>query len=158
MTDATPRATIRFLFNVCNDVEAMRRFYVDDLGLKQDSFQDTPEFGWLSLQCEGFQAMWFRADNPQPIARMWAMQPGWQGGTAEVVSWGIWVPEAEFAAVFERLAKSGAPLFRAVPEWRQNGYWGLSVRDPMGATIEVYTTPKTRPETTIWPTSGWAGS
>lgn len=154
MTSLEPRATIRFLFNVCNDVEAMRRFYVDLLGMRQDSFQDTPEFGWLSLQCEGFQAMWFRADHPMPVAQTWAMQPGWAGGTTEVVSWGIWVPPDEFAAVLDRLVAAGAPLFRAVPDWRQNSYWGLSVRDPMGATIEIYTTPALRPASTVWPGTG----
>ena len=151
MSDTKARATIRFLFNVCNDVAAMRRFYVEVLGLAEGSFVDKPEFGWLALKCDGFEAMWFRAETPLPVPGVWASQPGWQGGTADVCSWAIFIPEDRFAAVFERLVAEKAPLFAPVPMWRQGSYWGLSVRDPMGATVEVYTTPATRPATTVWP-------
>jgi catechol 2,3-dioxygenase-like lactoylglutathione lyase family enzyme len=146
-----PRTTIRFLFNVCNDVAAMRRFYVDVLGMQEAAFQDTPAWGWLSLQCDGFQAMWFRGAGKLPMPAEWASQPGWEGGTAEVASWGVEIPEERFAEVHRRLVAAGAPLFEPKPGWRQDSYWGLSVRDPAGATVEVYATPKTRPASTTWP-------
>jgi catechol 2,3-dioxygenase-like lactoylglutathione lyase family enzyme len=152
MTDPVrPRATIRFLFNVCNDVAAMRRFYVDLLGMEQGSFQDTPQWGWFTLRCDGFEPMWFRADAKLPVPDAWAAQPGWAGGTAEVTSWAVQIPEDRFADVWRRLVDAGVPLFRPVPEWRQDSYWGLSARDPAGVTVEVYATPKERPASTTWP-------
>jgi catechol 2,3-dioxygenase-like lactoylglutathione lyase family enzyme len=152
MTDPKSRATIRYLFNVCNDVEAVRRFYVDVLGMEQAGFSDTPDFGWLSLRCEGFEAMWTRGDGTLPVRDSWASQPGGGGGgTAGVTSWAVWIPEERFAATFARLVEAKAPLLRPVPDWRQDSYWGLTARDPMGTTVEVYTTLKVKPASTTWP-------
>lgn len=146
MTDrARPEVTLRFLFLVCNDVKAMRRFYVDLLGMQEANFMDTPEFGWLAVECGGVQMMWFRADAPQAVPTAFTMQPGWMGGTLEGTSWAIAVPEARWAETCQRLRAAGVPHFRPEPEWRQDSYWGLSVLDPMGTTVEVYTMPKEKP-------------
>jgi catechol 2,3-dioxygenase-like lactoylglutathione lyase family enzyme len=153
MSDAhdLPTVTVRFVFNVCNDIAATRRFYVELLGMREGSYMDTPEFGWLAVQCEGFQMMWFRADEEQPVPKEFTMQPGWEGGTLEGTSWAVGIPEDKFPEVYEKLREAGAPMLRAEPEWRQDSYWGLSVLDPMGVTVEVYTSPKERPESTEWP-------
>jgi catechol 2,3-dioxygenase-like lactoylglutathione lyase family enzyme len=151
MADEAPKARFRFLFNVCNDVAQVRRFYVGLLGLKEAAFTDTPQYGWLSLDCGGFEAMWSRADAKLPVPTGFACQPGWAGGTLEATSWGVQIPEERFAQVHRALAESGAALFRPVPDWRQDSYWGISVLDPMGVTVEVYATPRERPATTTWP-------
>jgi len=41
-------------------------------------------------------------------------------------------------------------MFNEEPEWRVDNYWGLTVKDPMGNTVEVYTIPKQKPESTTW--------
>jgi catechol 2,3-dioxygenase-like lactoylglutathione lyase family enzyme len=152
MSDAKlPRAGIRFLFNVCNDVEAMRHFYVGLLGMEQAAFMNEEQFGWLALQCDGFQAMWFRGDESLPVPTEFACQPGWPGGTLETTSWGVFIPEERFAAVYEALRDAGVTLFEPVPAWRQDCYWGLSALDPVGSTVEVYTNPAERPAETTWP-------
>jgi catechol 2,3-dioxygenase-like lactoylglutathione lyase family enzyme len=151
MSADTPRAAIRYLFNVCNDVAAMRRFYVEVLGMTKAAFMDTPEFGYLALDCGTWQAMWFRADAALPVPREFAGQPGWAGGTIEATSWAVAIPEDRFAEVLGALVAAGAPLFQPDPEWRQDSYWGVSVLDPMGVTVEVYCTPSQRPATTTWP-------
>ena len=149
-----PGVRVRFLFNIANDVAAIREFYVSLLGLEEVHFMDTEEFGWLSTNSEGFQMMWFRADVPQEVPTDFAMQPGWEGGTREVTSWAVQIPEADFGSVYERLREAGTRMFRPEPEWRQDSYWGLSVLDPMGVTVEVYTTPAERPASTEWPGTG----
>jgi catechol 2,3-dioxygenase-like lactoylglutathione lyase family enzyme len=156
MTDEPkkPTAAVRYVFNVCNDIPAMRRFYVELLGLEEAAFMDTPEFAWLSVNCGGFQMMWFRADEEQPVPEEFACQPGWEGGVLEVTSWAVSIPEGDFAAVFEKLADAGAKLFQPVPDWRQDSYWGLSVLDPMGVTVEVFSAPAEKPAETDWPGQG----
>jgi catechol 2,3-dioxygenase-like lactoylglutathione lyase family enzyme len=146
-----PRARIPFVFNLCNDIAAIREFYVEVLGLHEVSCMDTPEFGWLSTDSEGFQMMWFRADEELPVPTEFACQPGWAGGTIEATSWAVEVPEGEFETVLGKLRESGTKMFGPVPDWRQDSYWGLSVLDPMGVTVEVYTTPAGKPESTDWP-------
>lgn len=151
MSTDGPRVRVPFLYHVCNDVEAIRHFYVDLLGMQQSAHMDTPEFGFLALECGGLRMMWFRGDGKLPVAEAFACQPGWAGGTLEVSSISALVPEEDFAAVFVRLKEAGTPMFKPVPEWRQDSYWGLSVLDPMGATLEVYNAPKERPADTVWP-------
>ena len=150
MPTKKPKISIRFLFNVCNDVEAMRHFYVDLIGLEQAAFRDDAENGWLALQCDGFQAMWFRATEGQDIPEQFTRQPGWQGGTRESTSWGVNIPEEEFVHTYQRLVDAGVTLYEAEPSWRQDCYWGLSALDPMGSTVEIYTEPAERPESTVW--------
>lgn len=83
-----PEAQIKFLYLMCNDVEAMRRFYTDVVGL---------------------------------------MQPGWKG--------------------------AGARSFFDEPQWQQDTYWEFPVLDPMENTVEIYATPKEKPESKEWPGS-----
>lgn len=149
--ETSRRAAVRFVFHVCNDVAAMRRFYVELLGLGEAHFMDTEEHAWLSVDCGGWQMMWFRADEEQPVPTEFAMQPGWRGGTVEATSWGVGIPKERFAEVLAALTRAGVPMFKPEPEWRQDSYWGLSVRDPMGVTVEVYSTPAEKPESTTWP-------
>jgi hypothetical protein len=52
------------------------------------------------------------------------------------------MPEAEFADCYLRLREAGVRAFNEKPEWRRNSYWGYSVMDPMGNTVEVYTFQK----------------
>lgn len=138
-------ARCRFLFLHCNDVAAMRAFYVGILGMEEAAFQDTPQFGWLSVRAGAFEMMWFRSPVPLPVATEFADQPGWQGGTLLAPSWAIGVPEARFADVVRALVAAGTRLTSAEPEWRQDSYLAVSALDPMGATVEVFTIPATRP-------------
>lgn len=151
MPDAATNARMRYLFNHCHDVAAMRRFYVERLGLRQVSFVDDPRFGWLCVDAGGFEAMWFRSDERLPVPTAFASQPGWEGGTLPVTSWAVEIPASRFADVHKTLVSDGTPLFRPVPEWRQDSYWGLSALDPMGATVEVYSVPAGKPASTTWP-------
>jgi hypothetical protein len=84
-----PTINIRFLFNFCNDVEAVRRFYTDLLGMKQGSFKNEKEWGWVVYRSQGLELMFLRADEKDklPIPEGFAAQPGWAGGTRVVTSW-----------------------------------------------------------------------
>jgi hypothetical protein len=93
--------------------------------------------------------MFFRDPNAQSETRF-AAQPGWDGGEALITSLAVEVPEEDFADTWRRLVAGGANLFKLVPEWRQDSYWGISVLDPMGNTLEVYTIPRVRPTKLEW--------
>ncbi|MCD4657921.1 MAG: hypothetical protein K8S87_10315, partial [Planctomycetes bacterium] len=99
----------------------------------------------------GFQMMFFRVDNKFTPVQKFAQQPGWEGGELDATSWGIAIPEEDFRATYEKLRDAeGVKLFKDVPYWRQDSYWGVSVLDPAGNTIEVFTYVKERPESTEW--------
>ena len=146
-----PRLNVRFLYGFCNDLVAMRRFYSEVVGLKEGSFKDEPQFGWLVYECEGFQFMFFRSDKPLPVSAEFADQPGEDGGTLCAISWSVEVPEADYPAAVGRILSSGARTQAPTPTWRQKSYWGFTVLDPMGNTVEVYSKPKEKPASTTWP-------
>ncbi len=148
---SAPEVSIKFVYISCNDLDAMRGFYTDLLGMDEWSYRNDDEYAWLVYNCDGFQFMIFPSDYELPVPDDWGMQPGWEGGTLEVPSWSIEVPEDTYAATVAGLAEAGVPTFAAAPQWCQDSYWSFPVRDPMGSTVEVYTVPSERPESTEWP-------
>lgn len=146
---ATPEINVRFVYDFCNDLGAMRRFYTELLGLDEAGYSE--EQRYLCYQSEGFRLMFFRPGAEVEVLEEWADQPGYEGGTSYVTSWSVEVPEGKFADAVERLRAAGVECFSQNPTWCVDSYWGLTVKDPMGRTVEVYTIPKSRPASTTWP-------
>jgi predicted lactoylglutathione lyase len=136
------KANLTFLYLLANDLKALRHFYSDLLDMKENSYYEDEKFGWLSYHQEGLEMDWFRAEKPIPIIEEWAMQPGYPGGTKEVISWSIEIDESVFPSLIEKIKLEGIPVFQEKPEFRQDTYWGFSVKDPMGNTVELYYMPK----------------
>src|SRR5262245_58471001 len=107
-----PTINVRFLFNYCNDIEAVRRFYTELLGMKQGSFKNEKEWGWVVYQCQGLEVMFFRTSEKLPVSEGFACQPGWAGGTRVASSWGIEVPEDQFTATYDRLKAAEVRMFK----------------------------------------------
>lgn len=143
------KAKINFIYQSCNDLEAMRSFYGGLIGMTETSYREGPE-GWLVYQCDGFQFMIFPAGHELPVPDGWGMQPGWEGGDREYLSWSLIVAEADFAAIVRKLLDKGVDCFNEEPQWCQDSYWSFPVRDPMGNTVEVHTIPAQRPDSTEW--------
>ncbi len=147
----TPQVNIKFLFALCNDISEMRTFYTDFLGMNETSYKNDEEWGWLVYKCEGFEFMIFRGHGEIPVLGDFTWQPGGGGGPIEGPSWAISIPEVLFAETVERLQTAGVKSLTENPEWRQDSYWGFSVMDPMGHTVEVFSTPSEHPKSTEWP-------
>ncbi len=143
-----PKVKIRFVYNHCNDLLAMRRFYTDLLGMTELGYN--LEWNWLGYDCAGFQLMFFGAEDKLPVPTEFTDQPGYNGGDREGISWSVAVPEDEFAATVRRLKEAGVPCFDDRPRWYQDSYWGFPVLDPMGVTVEVFCFPKDKPESAEW--------
>jgi len=153
MTDEkkeTPDVYIPFIYVICNDIDEMRKFCKDGLGMEEVSYMNTDTFGWLCYQCRGFQLMFFRAEKALPVHDKFTMQPGWEGGEIETISWSVGIPEVNFAETVKRLKEMGYRTFSDEPHWYQDSYWGFPVLDPMGNTIEVFTQPAEKPSKPEW--------
>lgn len=137
--DKKTSINIRYVFNYCNDIDKIRHFYSKLIGMKEIVYVNDNEAGYVVYQTEGFQFMWFKAEKPLNVCSQWANQPGYSGGVIEMSSFAIDVPEENYDIIIKRLKKSGVKFFNTEPEWRQNSYWGVTVMDPMGNTVEIYT-------------------
>lgn len=146
-----PAASVKFVYFHCNDIDAMRGFYTDLLGMDEASYRNDDEYAWLVYNCGSFQFMVFPADAEVPKLDGWGAQPGWPGGKLSTTSWSVEVSEEQYAATVARLQEADVPLYSEQPMWCQDCYWSFPVRDPMGNTVEVYTMLAERPESTVWP-------
>lgn len=145
-----PRVNIRFLYCFVEDVKAVRRFYTDGLGMDERSLKDEERFGWINYQCDGFEFMFFRAEPGFSAPKDFAGQPGDGGGPLQIPSWSIHVPEESFRGVLERLKAMEVRAMTPAPTWRQNSYWGWTVLDPAGNTVELFFSPQQKPHSTQW--------
>jgi catechol 2,3-dioxygenase-like lactoylglutathione lyase family enzyme len=141
---------IKFIYNYCNDVEAMRRFYIELLGLPLTFFMNDERGRFLEFNCSGIEFMFFESKSPLPVLTEFSRQPGWEGGILERPSCSIEYPPTEFQACVKRLQDAGIVSARPQPECR-GSYWAFPVLDPMGNTVEpVLQLDKELPEGTRW--------
>jgi catechol 2,3-dioxygenase-like lactoylglutathione lyase family enzyme len=149
-----PKVNVRFLYVMCNDVGLMRDFYSDVLGMSELNFRDDENFGWAVYDTEGFQLMFFRWDNELPFDERWAWQPGEAPeNSAPLMSFSLEYPEDELREVVKRVREVDLPTATEKPTWRQNSYWGWTIKDPMGNTIELFSSVQQLPpegETPEW--------
>jgi catechol 2,3-dioxygenase-like lactoylglutathione lyase family enzyme len=143
-----PLVRIGFIYNCTNSLEDTRRFYTELLGMEESAYK--PEWNYLCYRFGDLEFMFFGAEGVLDVPAEFADQPGWEGGTLEVTSWSVEVPEADFGKTVERLRAAGVKVFNDKPEWRVDSYWGYTVLDPNGVTVEVYTIPKQRPSSEEW--------
>ena len=144
MSSDTKKPAIKFFYIFANDIEKMREFYTGILGLSEASYANDQDFGWINYNMDGFEFMVFNTDKPIPFHTEWQGQPGYPGGTGYLPSWSVFIDNSCFEAVAQKCKDAGLKLFGDKPEWRQDSYWGFTVADPMGNTVELYTfQPKT---------------
>ena len=157
MTDQTPAgrqlpdARINFIYLHATDMEDMRSFYKDALGCREIHYraQDDDGYGWSVFDMGSFQLMVHPGSTAQPQTG-WCIQPGWQGGTVQGMSWSLVVSPASFAGCVARLREMKARSFHGKPQWCQDSYWSFPVQDPMGNTVEVHCIPAEKPQSTEW--------
>jgi len=133
---------IRFLHRLCDDVDAMRRFYGEGLGFKELHYRNDEEYGFVVFESEGFQFMFHRWDGRMEPQRGFAWQPGDAVGTEPRHSLGIHVPEEDWQPTVDRLKRMEVEAMTPEPTWRQESYWGWTLNDPLGETVEIWYEPK----------------
>lgn len=124
--------SLRFLYLHCRDLDSVRHFYSELIGLEEVHF--SPEEA-VAYRCGQLQFTVLRTDQPLPAVTQWAMQPGWKGGTSSLPSWSVECSKPAFDRAVRRLQEAGVPSRHASPVWV--GYWSFPVRDPMGWTVEL---------------------
>ena len=125
------------VFRWCNEIDTMRCFYSDLLGLEETFYRNDAEHGWLTYQA-GTQIVFMRGTNPIETTSGWAKQPGFRGGNVELDSWLLTFTKADFEVLKQRLANSDIEQLtgEGIDSSRQ-----IIVHDPMGITVELSIEP-----------------
>lgn len=140
--------SLRFLYLYASDLDKMRAFYSEVIGLKEIFFQAGSK-GGIGYQCDALQFTILPAPECLPDSSdNWAEQPGWQGGTQKSISWSIETDKTGLNTIVQRVLGDAQIVRRyALPQWV--GYWSFPVKDPMGNTVEI-TFPEESPEQLTW--------
>ncbi len=142
-----PVPGVKFLYLSCSDLDAMRGFYTDLVGIDEMYF--SAEERMLAYDCAGFQFTILESDQAVSVDEDWGRQPGWTGGTGTTTSWSVALTDDTYPDAIERLKKADVPALHDNPVWVH--YWSFPVRDPMGNTVEVTLAPAETPTSTEWP-------
>lgn len=129
----TPK--LNTVFEWCNDIGEIRRFYTDGLGLTETHARDEPEVGVVVYQAGDTQIVITRSPDPKPMLNDWTKTWGFDEGVLNEPAWVIEVDWDSFFEVVARLQDLSVPMFaepRDEPTIRQ-----VVVRDPMGRTVSV---------------------
>ena len=140
------RVNLRFVYSFCTDIGSVRGFYTGILGMTELGFMDSEEFGWVGYDSEGMQLMFFRWDEELPSREEWDWQPGDGAGTIPGMSFSMEIPEEECGSLIATIREGGIRTMTGTPTWRQQSYWGWTVKDPAGNTVELYWHPASKPE------------
>lgn len=138
---------IKFIYIFCNDLQAMRYFYTNILGLNEIYYSDPPD-GTVAYDCDGLQFTIINNPKAQQAPKDWAWQPGWKEGNGAITGWSICLTENNYSSVIQKLHTNEVESYYQNPKWLN--YWSYPVKDPMGNTVEVVLTPDQEPEKTVW--------
>ncbi|MHC5012597.1 MAG: VOC family protein [Planctomycetota bacterium] len=154
MTEDRPKVNLKFLYAFCSDVKPIRSFYSDVIGAQEVGFMDNENMGWVCYQSDGLQFMFQRWDEPFPAETRWAAQPGWTvEPNAPLMSFSLEMSVEDLRESVAKAKAAGVTARTPEPNWRQNSYWGWTIQDPMGNTIELYAHTDEKPaegETPVW--------
>lgn len=125
---------------ICPDIEKIRYFYENLLGLKEKSNKNKK---YAIFQMGDTEVMFCEASDGQLLASPSHSQN-------KICAWSIPIPEALYLGLLYQLKQAGQTFLTQKPEWRNNRYWGVTVSDPVGNHIELYTTPSQPPPRTDW--------
>ncbi len=120
-----------FTYIQCNDLPAMKAFYADILQLKQ-IWEDESS---IAFKIGDHQLSITLAPGIEVPAAEFAVQPGWQGGTAQRTSWSLECDRAEFDRIVTAARNAGVPSWTEQPQ--HVGYLSFPLLDPMNNTVEI---------------------
>ncbi|MFX1367780.1 MAG: VOC family protein [Promethearchaeota archaeon] len=145
-----PSLTLDFVYRFCHDIDAMREFYTDFVGLEETVHANEEGYAFIGYKCGSLTMYFLRGETVKPEKAGWTKQLGYSSGSVERTSYSIGMSERKFRYAVKRLRKANVEAFSDVPLWLHDEYWSYIVQDPMGVTIEIHTKPIEKPPNGQW--------
>ena len=141
---------LKYIYRYCNDINEMKDFYSGILGFQEKSFGDHKGFGWLEYEFGDTKLAFYKDEGKAPKIKDFAKQPAQDLGKKEITSFGIQYKEEEFRKLYEKLVEEKISLLTEKPQWLVDSYWGITIRDPMGFSLEIFSIPQEKPSDFEW--------
>ena len=135
----TLKADAPIYFNLCDDVNAIRYFYSELIGLKENAYRKD---SYVDYKIKGKTMMFYQADK---IFKRLSSITDSYNEEVKAISWSVQVDKDIFANIVQKLIDSDVEILNEEPSWKVDGYWSFPVLDPMGNQVEVYMEPQTTP-------------
>jgi hypothetical protein len=132
-------------FNLCDNVNAIRYFYTELIGLKETAFKPN---SYIEFKIKGKTMMFYQADKI--FKRLKSFKHGYINDKNENLSWSLNLEEETFTATVNKLIYADIEILNNEPVWMPDGYWSFSVLDPMGNRLEIFMEPKKSPVSRLW--------
>jgi len=113
-------------FYWCNDIDKMRHFYSELLGLEETYYQNDSERGWYSCLAENIQLVCVRAGLPLPVRESWEQPIDDENSP----TWQIKLPMETLLTALNRLKTAGVQSIKSQDNT-------IIVFDPMGSPIQL---------------------
>jgi len=126
----------------CNDIDAIRRFYTELLGLEPTFSANDAERGYISYDFAGVQLLFLRATAQQPVPTGFAKHPGYAGGTAEQTLLVVDVGKRDMQQLYAKARAMQIEILGDGIIQNAQGQRQLVLRDPMGVTVELFSTER----------------
>ena len=131
---------INDLFMWCNDINAIRQFYTEILGLIEGWYDPKPELGppYVVYKLANNQSLHFLKKNETDITdENWSYQSSSAiPNGIEKTSWTLNVSKSTADEILKRIQQRGAKSYQETIESR-SGYSAITLLDPMGNTIDL---------------------
>lgn len=140
---------IGFIFNYCTDILVTRDFYSNVLGLEEIQFNNDKEspWKWVVYKSGDLQLMFFQ--TPDKLEEFHILPPGFSNlpgdGIGDNLATAFSMTGYDLKTFKETInlaLKKKCETQASVPSWRQDSYWGFTLNDPMGRTVEIVWEPK----------------
>lgn len=128
-----------------DDLDKIRAFYGEVLLLAELETTDGKSVAYKTGTCT---IVFYKVPNmPARDENNWAWIPGeTEEEGRQIPSISIGLPEEKFREAVSRGIASDIDSHKPKPNWRQSSYWGWTVKDPTGLTIELQYRPNDSPE------------
>lgn len=128
----------RLSYILCHDIEEVRYFYKDLIGLGEISYRMGRH---VIFQSGSTELVFCKSDPLTPL--------GEANNEATPRVWRIEIAESLYLGVINRLKQSVITTLHAKPQW-MDAHWGVYLHDPAGNPIELYTIPREVPTVKVW--------
>jgi hypothetical protein len=129
------------LFIWCNDILENQKFYSTILELEEgwsDLKGDESGYKYVGYLMNNNLRLHFLCNDQISLSlRDWAKMPPHNFGKKNYPSWTIGYSLEQYRSVLKNLKSNKIDSIPEKPVWK-DGYWGISVKDPMGYTVFLF--------------------